>query len=92
MNPALPRNHFVPDGEAHKMPDGRLYVYGSYDVSGAQTYCSDVLHVFSTDDMAHWTDHGVAFRCSDIPWAVRAARCLRRTASTAADATICFSA
>ena len=69
MNPALPRNHFVPDGEAHKMPDGRLYVYGSYDVSGAQTYCSDVLHVFSTDDMAHWTDHGVAFRCSDIPWA-----------------------
>ena len=69
MNPVLPRNHFVPDGEAHEMPDGRLYVYGSYDVSGAKRYCSDVLHVFSTDDMVHWTDHGVSFCCSDIPWA-----------------------
>lgn len=69
MNPILPRNHFVPDGEAHVMPDGRLYLYGSYDVSGCMEYCSDVLHVFSTDDMIHWTDHGVAFRSSDVPWA-----------------------
>ncbi len=69
MNPALPRTHFVPDGEAHEMPDGRLYVYGSYDISGNQKYCSDILHVFSTDDMVHWTDHGVSFRVSDIPWA-----------------------
>ena len=69
MNPALPRIHFVPDGEAHEMPDGRLYVYGSYDLSGNQNYCSDVLHVFSTDDMVHWIDHGISFRVSDIPWA-----------------------
>ena len=69
VNPALPRCHFVPDGEAREMPDGRLYVYGSYDRSGAEEYCSDVLHAFSTDDMVHWTDHGVIFRCSDIPWA-----------------------
>lgn len=69
MNPVLPRTHFVPDGEAHEMPDGRLYVYGSYDLSGNSKYCSDVLHVFSTDDMVHWTDHGVSFRVSDISWA-----------------------
>lgn len=69
MNPVLPREHFVPDGEAREMPDGRLYVYGSYDVSGADWYCSDVLHVFSTDDLVHWVDHGVILRCSDIPWA-----------------------
>lgn len=69
MNPVLPRTHFVPDGEAHEMPDGRLYVYGSYDLSGAQKYCSDVLHVFSTDDMVHWTDHGVCFCTAAISWA-----------------------
>lgn len=68
MNPVLPRNHFVPDGEARVMPDGRLYVYGSYDISGRRQYCSDVLHVFSTDDMVNWTDHGVCFRIDDIPW------------------------
>lgn len=69
MNPILPREHFVPDGEAHVMPDGRLYLYGSYDISGSRDYCSDVLHVFSTGDMIHWVDHGVAFRSSDVPWA-----------------------
>lgn len=69
MNPILPRNHFVPDGEARVMPDGRLYLYGSYDISGKNSYCSDVLHVFSTDDMVNWTDHGVCFRSSDVPWA-----------------------
>ena len=69
MNPILSREHFVPDGEAHVMPDGRLYLYGSYDVSGSPSYCSEELHVFSTADMIHWQDHGVAFRSSDVPWA-----------------------
>ena len=71
MNPVLPREHFVPDGEARVMPDGRLYVYGSYDLSGGSGYCSGVLHVFSTDDLIHWTDHGVAFRTEDVPWAAK---------------------
>ena len=69
MNPILPREHFVPDGEAHVMPDGRLYLYGSYDLSGSKEYCSGEMRVFSTDDMVHWIDHGVAFRSSDVPWA-----------------------
>ncbi len=69
MNPILPREHFVPDAEARVMPDGRLYLYGSYDISGKKTYCSEVLHVFSTKDMIHWTDHGVCFRSCDVPWA-----------------------
>lgn len=68
MNPILPLQHFVPDGEAREMPDGRLYLYGSYDISGESTYCSEVLHVFSTEDMENWVDHGVAFQCSDVPW------------------------
>ena len=64
MNPLFDRKLFVPDGEAHVMPDGRLYVYGSLDIGGAQTYCSDRYHVLSTDDprLERWVDHGVSFR------------------------------
>lgn len=69
MNPALPIQHFVPDCEARLMPDGRMYVYGSYDIAGNHAYCSNVLHVFSSSDLIFWTDHGVSFQTSDIPWA-----------------------
>lgn len=72
MNPILPDNCFVPDAEAHVMPDGRLYLYGSWDLSNQKSYCSNVIHCFSTDDMINWTDHGVIFRNDNefngIPW------------------------
>ncbi len=73
MNPILPENCFVPDGEAHVMPDGRLYIYGSWDLTNNPTrYCSKELHCFSTDDMENWTDHGLIFRndsvWNGIPW------------------------
>ncbi len=62
MNPLLPRYFFMPDAEARVMPDGRLYLYGSQDISGSEDYCSKEYHVFSTDDskMEKWTDHGVS--------------------------------
>ena len=28
----------------------------------------DQYHVFSTDDMVHWTDHGEILRASQVPW------------------------
>ena len=63
MNPLFDRKLFVPDGEAHVMPDGRLYVYGSIDISGSKTYCGEYYHVVSTDDpkLENWVDHGVSF-------------------------------
>ena len=73
MNPILPIEHFVPDVEARQWRDGRLYLYGSYDISGGTSYCSFELHTFSSADMLHWQDHGVCFRStgpdSDVPWA-----------------------
>lgn len=68
MNPILPINHFVPDAEAREMPDGRLYLYGSYDISGSETYCSDKLFVFSSENLIEWKNHGLAFSCKDVPW------------------------
>ena len=60
-NPLLNSNIFVPDGEAHVWEDGRIYVYGSWDNVGIMEYCSDKYHVFSSDNMTTWVDHGVAF-------------------------------
>ena len=73
MNPLLPQDIFVPDAEAHVMPDGRLYLYGSMDEPGSGRWCSQHYHVFSTDDLqlAHWTDHGVSLDTArgDVPFA-----------------------
>ena len=66
-NPILPLRYHVPDGEAHVMPDGKLYVYGSYDALD-MAYCSQEYHVVSTKDMEHWTVHDVALRAQDVPW------------------------
>ncbi|MFR1518474.1 MAG: family 43 glycosylhydrolase [Clostridia bacterium] len=74
MNPLLHRKYFIPDAEAHVMPDGRLYLYGSSDISGKKEYCGSEYRVFSTDDpdLSVWTDHGVSFRNTreeaGIPW------------------------
>lgn len=61
MNPILPSDVFIPDVEAHKMPDGRLYIYGSQDNPGDTEFCSTSYLAFSTDDMLHWENHGVIF-------------------------------
>ena len=62
MNPILPIQHFVPDVEARQWRDGRMYLYGSYDISGRTSYCSWEYRVFSSADLLHWEDHGESFR------------------------------
>jgi hypothetical protein len=72
MNPLLPDNCFIPDVEARVMPDGRIYLYGSLDVSRRADYCGHAQYLFSSDDMENWVDHGVIFRNDEdftgIPW------------------------
>jgi arabinoxylan arabinofuranohydrolase len=66
-NPVLPPDLHIPDVEAHVMPDGRVYVYGSWDQRD-DTYCSHQYRVFSAANMVDWTDHGIAFDSSRVPW------------------------
>ncbi len=66
-NPILPLEHHVPDAEAHVMPDGRLYLYGSYD-NLSDVFCSEQYHVISTSDMKAWQIHEVAFEGVNVPW------------------------
>jgi hypothetical protein len=72
MNPILPIQYFVPDAEARQWSDGRMYLYGSLDISGRTSYCSWEYRVFSSADLVHWQDHSESFRStgpgSDVPW------------------------
>ncbi len=66
-NPVLPLEYHVPDSEAHVMPDGTLYIYGSFD-DREDVFCSEKYHVVSTPDMEHWTIHDVSFTGQQVPW------------------------
>ena len=60
---------FTADPSAHVWADGRLYVYASHDMNPPKG-CDrmDRYHVFSTDDMENWTDHGEILRAEQVPW------------------------
>ncbi len=66
-NPILPLEFHIPDSEAHVMPDGKLYIYGSYD-DREDVYCSEKYHVVSTPDMENWTIHEESLNGKQIPW------------------------
>ena len=68
-NPLPPLNICIPDGEAHKMPDGRLYVYGSLD-ENKKGFCSGRYRVASTADMKSWAiTESPSFSVEAVPWA-----------------------
>ena len=62
------RHIYTADPSAHVW-NGRLYVYASHDIDPPRG-CDlmDKYHVFSTDDMVNWTDHGEIFGADDVPW------------------------
>jgi len=60
---------FTADASAHVWEDGRLYVYPSTDQAPAKGYKTmDGYHVFSTDDMITWKDHGEILHSRDVSW------------------------
>lgn len=66
-NPILPLEYHIPDSEGHVMPDGKLYIYGSYDDRN-DVYCSEKYRVVSTTDMKNWILHGESLNGKTIPW------------------------
>lgn len=66
-NPILPLDIHIPDSEAHVMPDGKLYIYGSFD-DRADVFCSEKYHVVSTSNMKEWRIHDVSLNGNEIPW------------------------
>jgi hypothetical protein len=55
--------------------EGRVYVYPSHDIpvppgSGARAnwFCMEDYHVFSSENLTDWTDHGVICNQTNVPW------------------------
>ena len=69
-NPLFPSQFHIPDGEAHVMPDGRVYLYGSLDQT-TDGFCSQEYYVASSKDMQSWTIHpGQSFSSGQVPWGI----------------------
>ncbi len=71
QNPLI-MNQFTADPTA-RVFDGRIYVYPSHDISppsGARTnwFCMEDYHVFSSENLMDWTDHGVIVSQTNVPW------------------------
>ncbi len=65
---------FSADPSAHAF-NGRIYVYPSHDIrapegKGLRTdwFCMEDYHVFSSDNLVNWTDHGVIVSQYQVPW------------------------
>lgn len=77
MNPFLPLDVCIPDGEPRVFGD-RVYLYGSYDITGNLDYCSHRYYVYSASiyDLSTWTNHGISFSSkgvdSQVPWSEEA--------------------
>lgn len=75
MNPILNNKIFTADVEVRADRNGRLYLYGSQDVYGNDDYCSKSYHVFSTDDMVNFVDHGESISSDEYLYAPDAIEC-----------------
>ncbi|MCM1143035.1 MAG: glycosyl hydrolase family 43, partial [Muribaculum sp.] len=70
----IPKNPFIThmytaDPSGHVWDDGRLYIYASHDVDPPRG-CDlmDHYHVFSTDNLVDWKDHGEILNSSQVEW------------------------
>ena len=59
---------YTADPSAHVF-NGRVYVYPSHDRDSSVTFDMFDYHVFSSENMADWTDHGMALSLDDVSWA-----------------------
>jgi len=68
MNPLLPLNEYIPDGEPHVFGD-RVYLYGSHDKARSERFCVQDYTVWSApvDNLTDWTNHGVTYRKDQDP-------------------------
>ena len=69
VNPFLPLNEYIPDGEPHVFDD-RIYLFGSHDVANGSRYCEAgnyVCYSAPLDDLSDWRYEGEIYRNEDDP-------------------------
>jgi hypothetical protein len=73
QNPLI-TNQFSADPSA-RVFNGRVYVYPSHDIKAAPGrgragwFVMEDYHVFSSDNLTDWTDHGMIVSQTQVPWA-----------------------
>jgi beta-xylosidase len=68
QNPISPMGVYIADPTARVGKDGKMYIYGSLDVS-PRYYCSPDYHVLSSADLREWTLHPYSFRNDEMLYA-----------------------
>ncbi len=58
---------FTADPSAHVF-EGRVYVYASHDLDNQTSYAMNDYHVFSSNDLVNWQDHGVVLDAKELGW------------------------
>ena len=71
QNPII-RDQFSADPTA-RVFEGKMYVYPSHDIPSPierlkEWFCMADYHVFSSDDLVDWKDHGVIVSQERVPW------------------------
>jgi len=73
QNPLI-TNQFTADPSA-RVFNGKVYVYPSHDIKAtpghgrAGWFVMEDYHVFSSDNLTDWTDHGMIVSQTKVPWA-----------------------
>ena len=67
-NPFLPIDEYIPDGEPHVFGD-RVYIYGSHDKEGGETFCMLDYTVYSAPvtDLTDWRKENVIYCAQQDP-------------------------
>ena len=71
QNPVI-RDQYTADPTA-RVFDGKVWLYASHDIISPveperKWFCMADYHCFSSEDLVHWTDHGVILDQKDVPW------------------------
>ncbi|MDR3134381.1 MAG: family 43 glycosylhydrolase [Prevotellaceae bacterium] len=71
QNPFI-RDQFTADPTA-RVFEGKVYVYPSHDIPSPierlkEWFCMADYHVFSSENLTDWTDHGVIVSQDNVPW------------------------
>ncbi len=71
QNPVI-RDQYTADPTA-RVFDGKVWLYASHDIISPveperRWFCMADYHCFSSEDLVHWTDHGVILDQKDVPW------------------------
>ena len=71
QNPVI-RDQFTADPTA-RVFNGKVYLYPSHDIlppAGQRQdwFCMEDYHVFSSENLTDWTDHGVIVTQNKVPW------------------------